>query len=165
MPDDPNSGHSGTGCAEEGTAGDPGGGVAGDSRRVGGAAPAPILSVGEGSATEGDLPEEGSGSVADTGDDADSVYSDIFESQVPPADLHLIPLEELREFVEEIRGRRDRAHLALDRWSSFQKVYWSVHAARQAPGLDINERKRVRNFLGTLLVRARVSCAPPSSSQ
>ncbi|GCC49272.1 hypothetical protein chiPu_0033690, partial [Chiloscyllium punctatum] len=76
-----------------------------------------------------------------------------------------IPLEELREFVEETRGRRDRAQLALDRWSSFEKVYWSVHAARQAPGLDVNERKRLRNFLGALLVRARDSCAPPSSSQ
>ncbi|GCC40275.1 hypothetical protein chiPu_0024318, partial [Chiloscyllium punctatum] len=69
-----------------------------------------------------------------------------FESQVPPANLHLIPLEELREFAEE-----NRAQLALDRWSSSEKVYWSAHAARQAPGLDVNERKRVRNFLGALL--------------
>ncbi|GCC42462.1 hypothetical protein chiPu_0026799 [Chiloscyllium punctatum] len=65
-----------------------------------------------------------------TGDDADSVCSDIFESQVPPANLPLIPLEELRELVEETRGRRDRAQLALDRWSSFERVYWSAHAAR-----------------------------------
>ncbi|GCC44997.1 hypothetical protein chiPu_0028805 [Chiloscyllium punctatum] len=79
----------------------------------------------------------------------------------PPPISPLIPLEELWEFVEETRGRRDRAH----RWSSYEKVYWSVHAARQAPGLDINERKRVRNFLGVLLVRARDSCAPPLSSQ
>ncbi|GCC42071.1 hypothetical protein chiPu_0026432, partial [Chiloscyllium punctatum] len=76
-----------------------------------------------------------------------------FESQVPPADLPLIPLEELWEFVEETRGRRDRAQLALDRWSSFEQVYWSAHAACQAPGLNSNERKRVRNFLGALLVR------------
>ncbi|GCC41487.1 hypothetical protein chiPu_0025309, partial [Chiloscyllium punctatum] len=74
-----------------------------------------------------------------------------FESQVPPADLPLIRFEEHREFVEETRGRRDRAHLALDRWSSFEQVYWSAHAVRQAPGFDINERKRVRNFLGALL--------------
>ncbi|GCC45895.1 hypothetical protein chiPu_0030285 [Chiloscyllium punctatum] len=79
------------GCDAEGTAGDPGGGVARGLRPVGGAGPAPILLVGEGSATEGDLPEEGSGSVADTGDNADSVCSDIFESQVPPTDLPLIP--------------------------------------------------------------------------
>ncbi|GCC41500.1 hypothetical protein chiPu_0025107 [Chiloscyllium punctatum] len=153
------------GCAEEGTAGDPGGGVAGGSRPVGGAGPAPILSVGEGSVTEGDLPEEGSGSMVDTGDDADSVCSHIFESRVPPAHLPLIPLEELREFVEETRGRRDRAQLTLHRWSSFERIYWSAHTARQAPGLDVNARKRVRNFLGALTVRARNFCAPPSSSQ
>ncbi|GCC41162.1 hypothetical protein chiPu_0025404 [Chiloscyllium punctatum] len=152
------------GCAEEGTAGDPGGGVAGGSRPVGGAGPAPILS-GEGLATEGDLPEEGSGLVADTGDDVDSVCSDIFESQVTPTDLSLVPLEELQEFVNETLGRRDRAQLALNRWSSFERVYWSAHAAYQAPGLDINKRKRVRNFLGALLVRARDFCAPPSSTQ
>ncbi|GCC39992.1 hypothetical protein chiPu_0023517, partial [Chiloscyllium punctatum] len=140
------------GCADEGTVGDPGGGVAGGLRLVGGAGPAPpILLVGEGSVTVGDQPEEGSGSVADTGDDVDSVCSDIFESQVPPTDLPLIPLEELREFVEETQGCRDRAQLVLDRWSSFESVYWSAHAARQAPGLDINEQKRVRNFLGSLL--------------
>ncbi|GCC40988.1 hypothetical protein chiPu_0024518, partial [Chiloscyllium punctatum] len=98
-----------------------------------------------------DLPEEGSGSVADTGDNADSVCSDVFESRVPPTDLPLIPLEELREFVEETRGRRDRVQLALDRRSSYEKAYWSAHAARQAPGLDVNERKRVRNFLRALL--------------
>ncbi|GCC41833.1 hypothetical protein chiPu_0025742, partial [Chiloscyllium punctatum] len=48
-------------------------------------------------------------------------------------------------------GRRDRAQLALDRWSSFERVYWSAHAARQAPGLTVNEQKRVKNFLGALL--------------
>ncbi|GCC41627.1 hypothetical protein chiPu_0025714, partial [Chiloscyllium punctatum] len=80
---------------------------------------------------------------------------------VPPADLPLIPLEELWEFVKETRGRRDGAQLALDRWGSFGRVYWLAHAARQAPELDANERKRVRNFLGALLVRARDSCAPP----
>ncbi|GCC21391.1 hypothetical protein chiPu_0019861 [Chiloscyllium punctatum] len=74
--------------------------------------------------------------MADTWDDADSVCSDIFESQVPPTDLPLIPLEELREFVKETRSRRDRAQLVLDRWSSFERVYWSAHAACQAPGLD-----------------------------
>ncbi|GCC41154.1 hypothetical protein chiPu_0024987 [Chiloscyllium punctatum] len=88
-----------------------------------------------------------------------------FESQVPPTDLSLLPLEELWEFVEETRSCRDRAQLALDRWSSFERVYWSAHAARQAPGLDVNERKRVGNFLGALLVRVRDFCAPPLSSQ
>ncbi|GCC41103.1 hypothetical protein chiPu_0025471, partial [Chiloscyllium punctatum] len=101
--------------------------------------------------TEGDLLEEGLGSVADTGDDVDSVCSDIFESQVLPTDLPLILLEELWEFVEETLSRRDRAQLVLDHWSSFKRVSWSAHAARQAPGLDVNERKRVRNFLGPLL--------------
>ncbi|GCC39021.1 hypothetical protein chiPu_0022913, partial [Chiloscyllium punctatum] len=48
------------------------------------------------------------------------------------------PLMELQEFVEDTRGRRDRAQLALEGWSSFEKVYWSAHAVRQAPGLDIN---------------------------
>ncbi|GCC42301.1 hypothetical protein chiPu_0026015, partial [Chiloscyllium punctatum] len=143
------------GCAEEGTASDPGGGIARGSRPVGGAGSAPILSVGEGSVTKGDLPEEGSGWVAGTGDDLDSVCSNIFESQVPPTNLPLIPLEKLRGFVEETRGHRDRAQLALDRWSSFERIYWSAHAAHQAPGRDINERKRVRNLLGALLVRAR----------
>ncbi|GCC42133.1 hypothetical protein chiPu_0026379 [Chiloscyllium punctatum] len=52
----------------------------------------------------------------------ESVSSDIFESQVPPTDLSLIPLKELREFVEETRSRRDRAQLALDRWSSFESL-------------------------------------------
>ncbi|GCC41820.1 hypothetical protein chiPu_0025916, partial [Chiloscyllium punctatum] len=107
--------------------------------------------MGEGSVTEGDFPEEGSGSVADTGDDADSVCSDTFASQVPPTDLPPHPLEELREFVEETQSHWDRAQLALDRWSSFERVYWSAHAARQAPGLNVNERKQVRNFLGALL--------------
>ncbi|GCC45159.1 hypothetical protein chiPu_0029378, partial [Chiloscyllium punctatum] len=88
--------------------------------------------------TEGDLPEEGSGSVADTGD---SVCSEIFESQVHPADLPLIPLEELQEFVEETRGRWDRAQLALDSWSTFGRFYWSAHDARQAPGLNVNDQK------------------------
>ncbi|GCC36513.1 hypothetical protein chiPu_0015007 [Chiloscyllium punctatum] len=89
--------------------------------------------------TEGNLPEEGLESVVDTGNDVESVSSDIFESQVPPTDLPLIPLEELWEFVKETQSRRDRAQLALDRWSSFDRVYWSVHAARQAPGLDVSE--------------------------
>ncbi|GCC33349.1 hypothetical protein chiPu_0011818 [Chiloscyllium punctatum] len=40
-----------------------------------------------------------------TGDDAESVSSEMFESQVPT----LIPLEELREFVEETHSRRERA--------------------------------------------------------
>ncbi|GCC44650.1 hypothetical protein chiPu_0028405 [Chiloscyllium punctatum] len=91
--------------------------------------------------TESDLPEEGSGLVADTGDDADSVCSDIFESRVPPHQSPPQPLEEFREFVEETQSRWDRAQLALDRWSSFERVYWLAHAARQAPGLDFNEQK------------------------
>ncbi|GCC19483.1 hypothetical protein chiPu_0021080 [Chiloscyllium punctatum] len=102
------------GCAEEGTTGTPGGGVAGALRPVGSAGPAPIFSVGEGSVTEGDLPEEVLGSVADTRDNADSVCSDIFESQLPPIDLSLIPLEELREYVEETWSCWDRAQLAFE---------------------------------------------------
>ncbi|GCC45251.1 hypothetical protein chiPu_0029496, partial [Chiloscyllium punctatum] len=74
-------------------------------------------------------------------------------SQVPPTNHPLIPLEELQEFVKETRSCRDRAQLALDRWSSFERVYWLAHAAHQAPGLDMNEGKRVRNFLGALLVK------------
>ncbi|GCC34260.1 hypothetical protein chiPu_0012733 [Chiloscyllium punctatum] len=69
----------------------------------------------------------------------------------PPPISPSSPLEELWEFVEETLSRRDRAQLALDRWSSFDSVYWLAHAACQAPGLDANERKRVRNFLGALL--------------
>ncbi|GCC33941.1 hypothetical protein chiPu_0012412 [Chiloscyllium punctatum] len=57
----------------------------------------------------------------------------------PPTDLPFILLEELREFVEETLSRWDRAQLALDRWSSFERINWSAHAARQAPGLTMNE--------------------------
>ncbi|GCC41662.1 hypothetical protein chiPu_0025719 [Chiloscyllium punctatum] len=77
----------------------------------------------------------------------------------------LISFEELREFVEETQSHQDRAQLVLDRWSSSERVYWSAHAARQAPGFDVNERKRVRNFLGALLVKGRDFCAPLLSSQ
>ncbi|GCC45227.1 hypothetical protein chiPu_0029284, partial [Chiloscyllium punctatum] len=49
------------------------------------------------------------------------------------------------------RSRQDRAQLALDLWSTFERVYWSAHDARQAPGLDMNDRKRVRDFLWALL--------------
>ncbi|GCC29827.1 hypothetical protein chiPu_0008269 [Chiloscyllium punctatum] len=111
-------------------------------RPVGSAGPAPILSVVEGSVTEGDLPEEGSGSVANTGDDAESVSSNIFESQMPPHQSPpAAPPSPSRNSGSLLRklSRRDRPQLALDRWSSFERVYWSAHAARQVPGLDVNE--------------------------
>ncbi|GCC25475.1 hypothetical protein chiPu_0003885 [Chiloscyllium punctatum] len=104
--------------------------------------------VWEGPATEDDIPQEGLDLVLGTGDDVESISSKVFDSQVPPTELVLIPFEELWEFVEETRSRRDRAQLALNRWSSFELVYWSAQTELLAKHLDWTLTKVCPEFPG-----------------
>jgi len=90
-----------------------------------------------------------------------SAYSEAGDSPVPPTERPLIPAGELRAFLLEHKGHRDRVQLALSHWADAALLVRSARALSQAvPEPDEVLQRRLLTWLEREKTGASCAASP-----